>query len=124
MTPYILHVALLLTACLLFYKLLLQRETFFRLNRFVLLACFLLSFSLPMLPVPGQWSLRKQEPAAVLLPAESLLQTGIVPDEKAAGPAAEVKATTPTNSFSLPKMLQWAAWLYWFGVAAFALNLL
>jgi len=36
MIPYILHVALLISVCLLFYKLLLQKETFYRLNRVVL----------------------------------------------------------------------------------------
>ncbi len=49
MIPYILYAALILTACLIFYKLLLQKETFFRLNRFVLLSCMMLAFILPVL---------------------------------------------------------------------------
>ncbi len=32
MIPYSLHVAVLITVCLLFYKLLLQRETYYRLE--------------------------------------------------------------------------------------------
>ena len=59
--PYILHAGLILAGCLIFYKLLLHKETFYRLNRFVLLACLVLSFSLPMLQVPRQWSLRRDE---------------------------------------------------------------
>src|SRR6187551_1602551 len=59
MIPYILYTALILSACLAFYKLLLQKETFFRLNRFVLLGCMVLAFILPLLPVPQQLSLRK-----------------------------------------------------------------
>lgn len=122
MTPYILHVSLLLAACLLFYKLLLQKETFFRLNRVVLLACFLLSFTLPLLQVPAQWSLRQHNEPSVVLPAESLLQTGIVPDESPAQTSAAAPATVSNNE--RPSLLQWALWLYWFGVAAFGLNFL
>ena len=43
MIPYILHVALLISVCLLFYKIFLQRETFYRLNRVVLVFCLALS---------------------------------------------------------------------------------
>ncbi|WP_295673551.1 hypothetical protein [uncultured Mucilaginibacter sp.] len=43
MIPFILHVALLITVCLLFYKLLLQKETFYRLNRIILVFCLALS---------------------------------------------------------------------------------
>src|SRR3954451_19966839 len=58
MMPYILHVSILLAVCLLFYKLLLHKETFFQLNRYILLAGLLLSFILPLLSVPQEWSLR------------------------------------------------------------------
>src|SRR5258705_10667585 len=64
MIPYILYASLILTACLIFYKLLLQKETFFYLNRFVLLACMVLAFVLPVLQVPQQISFRKV-PASV-----------------------------------------------------------
>ena len=59
MMPYILHAGLILAGCLIFYKLLLHKETFYRLNRFILLACLVLSFTLPLVKVPQQWSLRK-----------------------------------------------------------------
>lgn len=59
MIPYILYTALILTACFAFYKLLLQKETFFGLNRVILIACMLLAFMLPLLPVPQQLSFRK-----------------------------------------------------------------
>src|SRR4051812_32348171 len=59
MMPYILQAGLMLAACLAFYKILLRKETFFRLNRLVLISCLLLSFSLPLVQVPAQWSFRK-----------------------------------------------------------------
>src|ERR1700759_2103962 len=58
MIPYILHVALLISVCLLFYKIFLQRETFYRLNRVVLLFCLALSFALPLISIPQAWTLR------------------------------------------------------------------
>lgn len=66
MMIYAINVALMLAGCFLFYKLLLQKETFFPLNRFVLLGCLFLSFSLPLIPVPQQWSLRKTSTETVL----------------------------------------------------------
>ena len=58
MIPYILRVTVLLTACFLFYKIFLQKETFYRLNRWMLVVCLLVSFGLPLLPVPQTWSWR------------------------------------------------------------------
>src|ERR1700741_3354129 len=58
MIPYILHVALLISICLLFYKIFLQRETFYSLNRVVLLICLGLSFVLPLITIPQAWTLR------------------------------------------------------------------
>src|SRR3978361_1147393 len=66
MIPYILHVALLISVCLLFYKVLLQKETFYRLNRVVLVFCLALSFGLPLIPVPQQLAFRESpKPVAV-----------------------------------------------------------
>jgi hypothetical protein len=124
MNAYILHVALLLTGCLLFYKTLLQRETFFRLNRVVLLACLLLSFALPLLPVPQQWSLRKAEVA------ESIVVDPVLPYTPTHLPAASpVTPNTTTvveesGGLKTGQLLQWSVWLYWFGVLAFAINFL
>jgi len=58
--PYIINVALILTACLVFYKLLLRRETFYRVNRYMLITCLAISFALPLLQVPAEYSLRKR----------------------------------------------------------------
>jgi len=58
MIPYILHVALLISICLLFYKIFLQRETFYKLNRLILLTCLALSFALPLITIPEAWTLR------------------------------------------------------------------
>ena len=64
--PYIINVAVILLACLAFYKLLLRRETFYKVNRFFLIACLAISFALPLVQVPQQFSLRKPASNAVI----------------------------------------------------------
>ena len=56
--PYIITVALFLATCLAFYKVLLRRETFYKVNRYMLIGCLAISFALPLLPIPKQFSLR------------------------------------------------------------------
>ncbi|HEY4323960.1 MAG TPA: M56 family metallopeptidase [Mucilaginibacter sp.] len=146
MIPYILHVAILITVCLLFYKLLLQKETFYRLNRWVLVFCLALSFVIPLVPVPQQWALLNTSKTteetvqpAPFIPAQqnSVVQTQ--PEAKPAPtapslqPVAKTTETTAAketspSTFQLLSFLQhsvkWLFYLYWIGVAAFGLNLL
>ena len=67
--PYIINVAVILLACLAFYKLLLRRETFYKVNRFFLIACLAISFALPLIHVPQQFSLRKPTSAVIQQPS-------------------------------------------------------
>ncbi|MEM0992906.1 MAG: hypothetical protein AAGI49_07700 [Bacteroidota bacterium] len=65
MIPYILHVAVLLGCSYLLYKLLLGKETFFGLNRYLLVAAIVLSFSLPYYEIPEKWSFWEDAPSFV-----------------------------------------------------------
>ena len=131
--PYIINVAVILLACLAFYKLLLRRETFYKVNRYMLIACLGISFALPMLQVPQQFSLRKtsivkNETVNRELAKNSEQVTG------AAQPAANVAQQPLNNSqqpamkdekqavlkFSFVKLMSWLFWIYWFGVIVFA----
>src|SRR6267154_1986219 len=82
MIPYILHVALLISICLLFYKIFLRRETFYHLNRVVLLICLGLSFVLPLITIPSAWTLRNT-------PDQVAIQ---VPETQTPGLDAQIKA--------------------------------
>ena len=75
MIPYILHISILVACSYIFYKLFLEGETFFQLNRWVLLACALLAFVLPFFEVPQEWSLRQAN--------VTLIQTKIEKDKPA-----------------------------------------
>lgn len=127
MIPYVLHVALLLAVCLLFYKLLLQKETYYRLNRLVLLACLALSFLLPLIRVPQQWALQEnsQLQKVVIQPAVKQLPQAATPKVKPINTQA-VQTPQPVYEPQPPmieRIIKWALYLYWFGVAAFGANL-
>jgi predicted nucleotidyltransferase len=126
MTPYILHVALILAGCVAFYKILLVNETFFSLNRFVLLACLALSFSLPLIPVPQQFSLREAEKTAVSSVASkpaSVASVPVVASQETVSPEQK-ESPAQSSGFSASQLMTGLIWLYWSGVAAFGINFL
>lgn len=123
MIPYILYAALILTASLIFYKLLLQQETFFRLNRFVLLACMLLAFTLPLLPVPQQLSFRKMPASqSVTMEAAAARQATVVQAAEKVTPSTVIAGVEKNSSINFHQVMQWLVYLYWFGVIVFAAN--
>ena len=149
MIPYVLHVALLISVCLLFYKLLLQRETFYRLNRIILVFCLGLSFILPIIPVPQQFALRALPPVAestvysgnknqltfgqtkndeikAQVIGDAIQRAKISQSPKIGQPVvAEPKAVpAEVQTPILQRIISWLFYLYWIGVGAFALNLL
>lgn len=145
MIPYLLHVALLLTVCLLFYKLLLQTETFYRLNRWVLLGCLSLSFLLPLIPVPGKWSIREvskqqfleshaqvivfktvtNDVQAVVAPAATKPVPAVIDKSLPIKPSyVKPSLAEPLHRFPIEQWVHWMFVLYWVGVAIFGLNLL
>lgn len=123
MIPYILYSALILTACLVFYKLLLQKETFFHLNRFVLLSCMALAFILPLIPVPQQLSFRKIVVEKPVLVAKTSITANATPalQEQPVQPTLVEQTSQVINIKSITLVL---IYLYWFGVIIFALNFL
>ena len=132
MIPYIINAGLILAGCLAFYKLLLQKETFYRLNRWVLIACLLTAFSLPLIPVPQQFSLRKTSDITVV---DNQTVNGTDPktiDNSTSPSPSPIKSLTEENksnsiiseTISFQKLLTYLIYLYWFGVIAFSLSFL
>ena len=124
MIPYILYASLILAACFIFYKLLLQKETFFHLNRLVLLTCMMLAFILPLLRIPQQLSFRKA-PAAVNI---TIPETTVYKDNTTRLATQKVPTIVgpvqKNRIINFEKVMQWLMYLYWFGVAIFGLNFL
>jgi|GEM_PF-4758106 len=71
MTTYLFHTTLLLSGFTLFYWFVLRRETYFRLNRWVILSGVLFCLALPMIKVPAYMSLWKNTPT----PAVAIMET-------------------------------------------------
>lgn len=127
MIVYVVSVAIILFACLVFYKVLLHKETFFRLNRFMLLACLVLAFTLPLIHVPQQWSFRKAGtiitpayflPAATVADSQSSTET-LVGHEGMQKSSIDQKDKSIFRDLSFIDVL---IWVYWIGVAIFAIN--
>ena len=98
MIPYILHVTVIITVCFLFYKLFLQKATFYRLNRWTLLACLTVSFALPFLPAPRGWSLGERYARAFA----GLFQPHSDEQPNPAQPINSGNLSTGVNSYVLP----------------------
>src|SRR6185503_14001880 len=120
-------------------------ETFYGLNRVVLLICLGLSFVLPLITIPQAWTLRatpesvavdtRPQPVTEMYPQiAAQVQKQIQAAEKqtiktpqtAAKPEA-IKAQPPVpvqDKPIWPVVFKWMFYLYWAGAAAFGLNLL
>ena len=98
MITYILHVTVITTVCFLFYKLLLQKETFYRLNRWTLMTCLAVSFGLPLLPVPRSWSWRSK--------LDELAFAGRWGREDNTGATARMPQATPVVDKASPTTVQ------------------
>ncbi|PZX92141.1 peptidase M56, BlaR1 [Flavobacterium aquariorum] len=122
MIPYILYTAIILSACLMFYKLLLQKETFFHLNRFVLLSCMTLTFILPLLPVPQQLSFRNAPVVMQIALAKVPVDKNTTELKEQPVQKSIVEQTKQVINADL--FVKWTVYLYWFGVLIFGLNFL
>lgn len=131
MTTYLLQVAVIIGGCLAFYKIFLQKETFYRVNRYVLLCCLLAAFALPTVRIPEKFSFRQAEIVNVKpdIPSPISVQDGSAPAKNAISkqePVGQSRQETVGKESVLNAkfILTWAMYLYWIGVAVFGINLL
>lgn len=129
MIPYSLHVALILTISLVFYRVFLHKETYYRLNRVVLLTCLLFAFILPLIPVPQHYSLRHEdELVSTVAPAAeeqlSALNTAQTAVAQPSINATPVKSQAVAEVPIMDRLIKYAMWIYWCGVGVMAINLL
>lgn len=142
--PYIIHVALLLSGCYLLYQFLLRSETFFGLNRWLLMICVCSSFILPTLEIPASWSLRQvntgiarpttSAPISALTTEQSTKKT--IPfllqesNQEAGSPANIQDQLQPIDeavTVSTFKPINWQKglqYVYFIGLAIFGINFL
>lgn len=144
MIPYILNVTVITTICFLFYKLFLQKETFYQLNRWMLMGSMAIAFVLPLLPVPQQLTWQdirvplSQEAApqpmagSDLAPAPAPLASStsapviVAPANARAGQLSAVpeKGDPVTVNRIVSFAAHWLFYVYLFGVLVFGINFL
>jgi hypothetical protein len=149
MLPYLLYAALLLALFFGFYKILLEKETFFHLNRWFLVGGLFLCFLVPTIVIPEHWSIREVsqsplEDQAFLFPEKAIpspievnpISSAITnaDPEIPAIPEVPVLAESPTEetqliqtSYSSWQNLAWKQLLwhgYLIGIGIFFINLL
>jgi len=140
MLSYLLHSSLLLAGLYLFYWLLLRKESYFQLHRWILLASVVLSLLLPLISIPATWSLWsnptqtwQQKMTATIETFDDNQKNINAPEQVIASesentttnnPIANENENTPPISpsrFSISKII---AIVYWVGVAVFFLSFL
>jgi len=130
MIPYIIHVTILLSVSYIFFLIFLQRETFFALNRWILLACVTLSFVLPMFEMPQEWSFRQAETVAVVenLPLKAIDSQNQNLEENTIINTTEITIPTETTTSTASGILTQFTWqqlllyLYYLGIGIFLIN--
>ena len=143
MMPYIINAGLILTGCFAFYKIFLQKETFCRLNRAILVGCVAIAFLLPLVRVPQEWSIHHSEARVdiqqsqyrseiqsiknyPLIKKVEEKQTGTDIVESAATSLLTRQASMQESesSISFSQIMKGVFWMYWIGVIIFSLNFL
>lgn len=140
MIPYILHVSILISLFILFYKLILEKETHYQFNRAILLGGIILALILPTVTIPAAWSLIPPEASQLAPPAISEnipahsheFFPGEMPEVLPVPEIAETKTlTAPVTPSVHPVILflrelsplQWGLIIYFLGVIFFAVRL-
>ena len=121
---YLIPASIVLAVLLIFYKVFLSKESFFKWNRWFLLGSIALSLCLPLLPVPqmtqSQGFITSQISPIV---SESNVNPTIIPftegcEDQPADPSALVTTSsleTPSSN-TMTSVVEWRFWVYIFGV--------
>ncbi|MEM6699135.1 MAG: M56 family metallopeptidase, partial [Bacteroidota bacterium] len=138
MIPYIFHAAVLIVLFYLLYKFLLSKETFFGLNRYLLMVSIALAFALPLYEVPQAWSIW-EAPVQVVSTSNTTselaeLETTFQPIEETKNIVLSNQEGTSKKQLATdnPEIIEWNAisiwqvlWtIYLIGVGIFSINLL
>jgi hypothetical protein len=104
----------------------------------MLIVCLVISFALPLLQVPQQFSFRKPATNAViqqpsLIVTEQVQQSPPAVKQDAQNsatannptqPDSTVPAKAENSGFSFVQLMSWLFWIYWFGVIVFGVSFL
>src|SRR3990170_3565450 len=121
MVALLLKASFIVAILLAFYKLFLEKESFFAVNRIYLIGCLVRTFLLPFVSLPklvddqGFISAiieRADNGESLSSSAPSALQE-----------SRDFKSQNDIPEKGQARLIDWLLWLYYFGVAVFSLNL-
>jgi hypothetical protein len=81
-----------------------------------------LSFSLPLVPLPAQWSIRKIERKVINQNPDFSIYSAIATEEQQTTTGTSTLQVQKEQKISVATVMNWLVWLYWFGVAIFGVN--
>jgi beta-lactamase regulating signal transducer with metallopeptidase domain len=123
MIAYLLNVALIIGTILVFYKVLLRNETFYKLNRALLMSCLVFAFILPLIHVPPQWSFRAAATEANEITASASTSSPTpATTTQTSKPTVSISTKEQAYSFQSLNFTKTLTWIYWIGVAIFSIN--
>ena len=140
MITYILHSTILLSAITAIYWLALRHETFFKLNRWTIMACVFLSLLLPMIHVPAEYvpwrsnekpidtiveKIVPHEGAQATIPSEAATPSKSTKyDKKKAKVEPQPTSTAESNndSFQMASIGKILTYIYFIGVGIFTIG--
>lgn len=125
MIPYLLHSTILLSVLYLFFWLMLRNETFYKLNRFVLLSIVVISVTLPLIKVPPQLSFHSNANSESILYSwnDNPQASAVEPQKQGRAEPDVVNTNTDTASNSLSTLnIVW--YIYIGGVILFSIAFL
>lgn len=122
MVEYLIKSSLILVILLVFYKLFLEKESFFATNRIYLIACLVLTFLLPFVSLP-----KLVDDQGFI---SDIIETADNRESLTSPTPTILPETTQPNTITQgdePRKQQtgivdWLLWLYYFGVGVFAVN--
>ncbi len=146
MLPYIIHTSILLAASFILYWFLLRKETFYKVNRYFLLATIALSLLIPAIQIPADFSIHKPEISSVIPVVETtnthiqtqpikasnsntILSSNPVEESINTGVAPKADSSSETINYFTSLIPNWnlSKWIwsvYLIGIALFGINFL
>ncbi|MEJ7644712.1 MAG: ankyrin repeat domain-containing protein [Chryseolinea sp.] len=122
MVALLLKASLIIATLLAFYKLFLEKETFFAANRIYLIGCLLLTFVLPFVSFPKL--IEDQGFMSSIIEVGNNRESLSSPADRPKSTSSEFTAPVGDSENRPVDVIDWVLILYCFGVAVFTLNLL
>src|SRR5690606_22854821 len=122
MVDFLIKASLILAILLVFYKIFLEKESFFSANRIYLIACLVLTFLLPFVSLPKLVDDQGfvSDFIEIADNRESLTSPTVLPETPQPNSTTQVDEPRKKQT----GIVDWLLWLYYFGVGVFAINFL